>query len=312
MDINEVKNIYDRLSEMQFKVESQSMPNPRYLNEKIGECHRYLEEVERDYIKVCREIAVIQQALNNSTAEYEDKKETLISQDEKIKSLPNIRDREARANSSLKEERQTIKNYNNDLAALNGLYRALNLRNKNLNRANQDIKYQIKLMEAQIKLGTPHMNDPAVKSLMEELQKGISNTDVFEKAKTTATVEEIVDPTSPINVDDLLKPEEPAVSKDFIEPMPDLDPEGQEEELPVEDEESPLEGLEAGKEDFETVEDNQEVIDLDDVIDEKSKTGGEVVPMQKTEQKVEAVQKGSLKKSGIDLDSILDDLNITN
>jgi hypothetical protein len=210
-------NIYDRLLDIKMSIEIQTVPNPRYINEKIGECRRYIEEVEKFMFQVSREFSVIQQALNNSTAEYETKKETLLTKDEAIKGLPSIKDREAKANSLLKEETNRIRGYQNESNDLNNLLRAINLKMKNLNGANADIKMQLRIMESQIKLNSGPGTDVAMKSLMEEMSKSRINKDMFEGIQTSAEETKIEDPTRPLDIQSMLKNETMSESEDDME-----------------------------------------------------------------------------------------------
>jgi hypothetical protein len=200
----EKAHIYDRLLGIKLKIEVQSIPNPRYINEMIGECHRYIEEVENFMFQVSKEISANQQALNNATIEFETKKENLLIKDESIKSLPNIKDREAKANSMLKENTEKIRGYQNEVTDLNNLLKAINLKMKNLNRANADIKTQLRVMEAQVKLGSGPGTDAAMRSLMEEMGKSQINKDIFEGSSTVAEETKIADPTQPLDITSIL------------------------------------------------------------------------------------------------------------
>jgi len=205
MKQEEKSHIYDRLLEIKLKIEIQSIPNPRYINEMIGECHRYIEEVEKFMFQVSKEISVNQQALNNSTIEFEAKKENLLIKDESIRSLPSIKDREAKANSMLKDSTEKIRGYQNEVTDLNNLLKAINLKMKNLNRANADVKTQLRVMESQLKMNSGPGNDSAMRSLMEEIGKSHINKDIFENSSTSSEETEVADPTVPLNIASMLE-----------------------------------------------------------------------------------------------------------
>ena len=194
--------IFDRLSSMTFTIEPKSIPDPRYISEKLGECHVSIEEVEKFYINVSKELSVLQRALNDAEAAYEHAKNDLLSNDPETAGLLSIKDREAKANTKLKAELNDIRNYKNEVEDLKGLLGVINLKLRNLSRSNMDIKTQLRLMESQIKLGTSMVTDEATKNLMEELSK----SDMFQNAETKMEESLIQDPTQPINVDKLLAP----------------------------------------------------------------------------------------------------------
>ena len=194
--------IYDRLLAINLEISAGVVPDPSYINRKIGECHIYLGEVERFFINVSKEISVRQRALNNSKAMYESKKDELLTTGEGIRSLPNITEKVAKANSLLKEVLKEIQDYDNELLDLNNLLKAINHKHRNLTRANGDIKSLIKMVEAQIRLGTP--TDVVAKSFLEEMRKGIDGEDSFKDSSTESEENTIIDPTVPLNIQDLL------------------------------------------------------------------------------------------------------------
>lgn len=233
--------IYNRLLALKLKIDVSGIPNPRYLNEKLGECRVFMDEIERYNIETYQALSAIQQALNTATADYETKQEGLLCTED-IKSLPSDKTREAKVNNLLKAEIATIKGYQNELQALNYLLKAINLKNKNLASDNADIKSHIKIMEAQIRLGTGSIADPAIRSLLEEFKKSNFNKDSFEGVTSTVTQEDVVDPTAPLDINNLLRQGEGAdlpqispseedpdseeeISESMIDPDPVLDPE---------------------------------------------------------------------------------------
>jgi hypothetical protein len=320
---------------MSIKIESRAIPDPQYINARIGECHSFLEEVERFIIEVSQEISTVQQAFNNSQADYENKKEELLSSDrDEIKQLPSIRDREAKVNTLLKNERIAIKNYENQLTGLNSVQRVILLKNRNLNSANKAIHSQLRIMEAQMKLGTPNASDPAVKGLMEEFKKTMGDDDIFKDASSDLTEKVVVDPTSPLDIEDILKtenenmpwvfPDAPlngtktdstalpvqtnnldSVLEAFNSPEKTIDnlstPETPEVEE-TEDEfanlpvEDPVADLMINTEDIEPVKVDP-VIDLDQIIDfKKEEKGGEEVVKLIDSKSEEKVEKGNQKE----------------
>ena len=335
MNIEQRGKIYDRLLAIKIKLES-NIPDPRYINQKIGECHAYIEEVEHFSIEVSREVSVLEQALNNSTAEYDEKKEGLLLRED-IKNLPNIRDREAKANQHLKEELDRIKTYKNDLSAMLRLEKDLHVKMKNLDRVNKDIKSQLRAMEAQMRImgGSPGgAVDAASKSLIDEFKKSMTNTDSFEDSSPSVEEEQIVDPTAPLDIDNLLSTED--ISEKSIDPAPDISPSDPEPEPAKIDEvlpepeatdnvlsesdellfdapDDPGSDVQAVKEFEETLKAKapEPAIDLSDVIDFKQSKGKEtskkaIEPEKKAEPKQNEVRTN--QKIGIDIDDLLDSL----
>jgi hypothetical protein len=200
MKDQEKNSIYDRLFSMVITIETKNIPDPRYISEKIGECHISIEEVEKFYIHVSKELSVLRRALNNSESAFEQAKDKLLSSDPEILAVAHARDREARANTCLKNEINEIKNYKNEVEDLEGLLGVINVKLRNLARLNMDIKAQLRLMESQIKLGSLPITDDSVKNLMAELSK----SDLFQNAQTKIEESVAQDPTQPLDINSLL------------------------------------------------------------------------------------------------------------
>jgi len=308
MDIDQKNKIYDRLLAINLKIDIEIIPNPQYINKAIGECHVFIEEVSRYSIEVKKEISIMQQALNNAEAEYEYRLESLISEDEDIKNLPSIRDREAKANLFLREEIQLIKKYKNDVTDLKNLNSAIALKNKNLNRTNLDIKMQLKILEAQIRLGAGPTTDIAVQSLVEEFKKGLTDEDSFEDAESEMVEEKTIDPSAELDIDDILDGEinYEVVPEKLIEPDPEPKPEEQEEKkenleefLGVQNESEVPIGLEKSVSPVEEdIQDNSEVELPGGMGVVKIEDTYEVGDTDETEE--------SEKENVIDLDSVID------
>ena len=316
MDIDSQNRIYDRLLAINLTTDIDQIPNPVYINTKLGECHVLIEEIEKYSIRVSKEISIIQRALNDSIAEYETKRETILIQDEEIQSLPNIKDREAMSNNKLRNELVTIKNLKNHLSDFNNLSRAINLKLKNLNRANTDIKIQMRLMESQIKLGSLP-TDEAAKSLAEEMKKGIYGKDSFENAETKVEETKIADPSQNLDINSILV-------ESITDPSPML---GENEDLTdVEnsDEQDETENIEEQGTTEDSSEDilkevqesiiNTATVDLDKILIQENgsktieQTGGDDNKKEKesvtTESRVET-KKQTQKSDDIDIDMLL-------
>jgi len=203
MDINARSDIYSRLLEIRVTLNDDPNPTPTYISHKIWECHRYIEETERYSIEIARDTSVIQQALNNTMAELQMKREKLIS-DPDIKQLPSIKDREAVANQRLKEEIDRQTQYQNELNDHSTLLKAVNQKMKNLTRLNGDIRMLVRILESQLKLDGMPKSDPVNQGLIAEMRKGINGGDAFEGAETSEEHVITADPTAPLDVQNLV------------------------------------------------------------------------------------------------------------
>jgi len=310
----------------------EALPDPTLINQKIGECHSFIEEVEHFSIKVSKEISVMQQALNNTAADYEAKKSDIFTNNNEVKNLPSIKDREAAASMILKKEQIRVTKYENEVVDLNDLLKAITLKIRNLNRANNDIKMQLRVFEAQARIGGvgPSTNY-AAKSLMEEMQKSTIGEDIFEETEAEAEdaeTEEIVDPSTSLDVESLLdgkeeqKPSEEEMAEKLIEPVPDLSPDidGEspieiEDDWPVIDQETIMEVEKV----IETPEPEHKEINLDAVFDTNEETvkqegGTEEKTQIEIQPKVEVVKDQKERhtvETGMDIDDLLNSFQPT-
>jgi hypothetical protein len=203
MNFETIEKIYGKLEVISVKIEPKSIPNPHYISEKIGQCHVCIEEVEKFFIQISRELSIHQRALNNAEATYITARDELLSTDPDIISLPSSKDREARANTRLKSQFYQIKDYKNQLSDLERLFGAINVKLKNLDRQNRDIKVQLRLMESQIKLGSGNVDDFVTKDLMNEMKNTIMGKDMWEEVNTKLEQIKTMDPTKPVEAQDL-------------------------------------------------------------------------------------------------------------
>jgi hypothetical protein len=242
----------------------------------------------------------------------------MLSNDEEIKQMSamSIKDREAKVNSKLKTEREAIRDYQNELTVLNSVYRAALLKNKNLNLAYKAVNSQLRIMEAQMKLGTPRADDPVVKGLMEEFHKGLINKDSFEESVSKISENKVIDPTAPINIEEILQDNELPVNILLTQQQEDTEEEELEDELggfPIED---PAEDLLINPERMDEAV-TETVVDLDQVIDFQK--GGGVTTKDSSEIGIKSsevanvvaesiTQKETRTVAGIDLDDLLDSI----
>ena len=328
MEISYKNTIYDRLLEIKFMIDTGVLPDPAALNMKIGECHALISEVEHFSIKISKEISVMQQALNNAEVMYEELKDDLLATDE-IKRLSTIKEREGKANMSLRKEIALVSKYKNEVTDLNNLLRSINLKMKNLNRANADIKLQLRVFEAQAKIGGvgPSTNY-AVKSLMDEMKKSAGNIDSFEEATAELAENGVIDPSSDLDVKKFLDgeeevlPSEAELAEKLIDPVPDLSPDTEDDpsnyieegdEWPDIDAETVL----ATENELATAGESSNPFDLDDIIDtsETISSEKEIVPEKPQEEIVvvkeepvvteEKAEKVEVVAGTLDMDDIL-------
>jgi hypothetical protein len=198
MNDTEKTKIYDRMFDISLKVDPNHIPSPRMINENIGRCHIFMEEISKTYIQITQAISHTQRRLNNKTTDYEIKLDSLLATDEEILALPSSRDREARARTLLKNEILEIKDIQFEVNDLERLLKIVLLRQKDMTRANSDAKAQSKLLDSEIKLNGTIVPE----SLSREIEE--KNRIFEEPVVSKITEQSIMDPTEPITAEDLV------------------------------------------------------------------------------------------------------------
>jgi hypothetical protein len=303
--------IYDRLTAIKIKIEAAEIPSPMQVNGKLADCSAAIDEVERYSIEISKEISVLSQAYNNSISAYEYRKEQLL-EEEDIKILPTIKERESRADSRLKKERDEIRSYKNELTDLNNLLKQITMKMKNLGRVNMDVKVQLRLLEAQIELGGGPDSNAAMRSLADEFKKGMREEDVFEEASSETSVTHVEDSSVPLDVNSLLTSDVPAEMIDPIPTLPDPDQ--------IDAEALPPEKYDVSQEAMAIAETQVDpVIDLDQAIDftQTKQKGGppaiectqpQGIKVQTVKPVVKTQKEDHPEKRDFDLDSLLDSI----
>ena len=219
MDQERKSFIYQRLLDINIKIEPMIVPDPASLNELIWQCHNYIEEVERYFIEVSQISSALQTAGNNALAVYEYKKGDLLSKDKDIMVLPTAKERESKADQLLTEDIKTVREYKNEFQDVMALQKAINVKMRNLTRAGNDIKLQIRILEAQVKLKTPMKGSSAEASLAEEMAKSRIGKDSFEGAETSESMTNTVDPVKPLDMEEVFGSEPAPAPVDLVAPV---------------------------------------------------------------------------------------------
>jgi hypothetical protein len=218
MDMMTKDKIYNELLGVTLEISFDQIPDPSHINSQLGLCHNFMEQVEKHGITVNREISMTQRLLTNSLSHYEFLRQELMSSNAEIRTLPNIKDREAKADSLLRDNLDTVRQHKNELSDLKNLIRVINMKQKSLYRINNDIKLQIRLLESQLKIENISKDDPAERSLMEEFRKSSFNQDSFAGSTSTEDTSSVIDDSSPSEINRVLQ----EIPNNLINPEPNV------------------------------------------------------------------------------------------
>jgi hypothetical protein len=149
MDLKQVNTIYEEILGMGIELEPDpTVLGPRYLNQVISQCRNYLNRATMLLLQIQREKRGFSQDLAGQEAAYQIELNQLLSENETIRRLPNIKDREASANMALRDRISRVVTLKQEISDLDTIEKAVLLRHKELVRTSDNIKTQRSLLLA--------------------------------------------------------------------------------------------------------------------------------------------------------------------
>lgn len=127
--------------------------SPRYFIDKIAVCRNYLNSVSLVLSELQREKLVTSSELHKLQAILELESARLLSTDEQVRRLANIKDRESMVAHILRERRQRIDFLKDQLQAIDGIMKHVSLRNRELHATMDAIKNQRRFMHIEVQTG---------------------------------------------------------------------------------------------------------------------------------------------------------------
>jgi len=152
--LERVKAIYDEISKYEIKLEADPRSlGPLYLQNVISEGRNYLNLVSRVQLEVHREKQDLARQLRAAEVAYEIALNEILSNDERVRHLPSIKDREATANTMLREQLNTIAGFKSEVLDLEYVEKAIRHRHRELTATMSEIKLQRSLIRDEIDSG---------------------------------------------------------------------------------------------------------------------------------------------------------------
>lgn len=149
MDSIQVERIYDELLSLSIELEPDpTVLGPRYLNEVISRCRNYLNRATMLLLQLQRQKRELSRSVAGEEAIFRIESDRLLSENEQVKRLPNIKDREAFVNVLLTERVGRINQLKHDVLDIETVEKAVRLRHNELVRTSDNIKTQRSLLLA--------------------------------------------------------------------------------------------------------------------------------------------------------------------
>lgn len=151
MDIERINQIFDEIGT--FNIDLSHDPTvlgPQYLAKLISTCRNYLNRTATILLSISREKVTTENNLEAERSAYKIAFDEMLSTDERIMKLPNIRDREAMINTQLTDRTQRITTLEQAVRNLNSIEKAVKVRHNELIRTDSQIKTQRSLIRDEI------------------------------------------------------------------------------------------------------------------------------------------------------------------
>jgi len=148
MDSDRIEQVYTELFSMGIELDSDpTISGPRYLNEVVARCRNYMNRVTMMLLELQRENRALSKAVAGLKLEFKIEFDQLIAENDSIKRLPNIKDRESTANVMLAAKRREIADLELQISDLDTIEKTVRLRHQELVRTSDNIKTQRSLLQ---------------------------------------------------------------------------------------------------------------------------------------------------------------------
>lgn len=149
MESTQVERIYDELLTLGIELEPDpTVLGPRYLNEVISRCRNYLNRATMILLQLQRQRHELSRTISGEEAHFKIESDRLLAENDQVKRLPNIKDREAFVNVMLTERVGRINQLKHEILDIETVEKAVRLRHHELVRTSDNIKTQRSLLLA--------------------------------------------------------------------------------------------------------------------------------------------------------------------
>lgn len=151
MKIERISAIYDEISSYSIELEADpTVLGPQYLGSVIAKCRNFLNRTTSVLLEIRREKHMTSNRLAGEKAAFKIESDELLATDDRVRTRPNIKDREAIINVILKERVSTIHSLEDDIRNLDAIESAVKVRHTELVRTDGQIKTQRSLIRDEL------------------------------------------------------------------------------------------------------------------------------------------------------------------
>lgn len=149
MEQTEINEIYAEIGKLPIELAPDpTVLGPLYINGVISKCRNHLNRVSQILLRMSRERRGVKFSLAGEETLLAAEKDRLLAEDDDVRRAANIRDREAIANTKLRDRLNKIHHLKTELLDLETVERAVKLIHEELVRTSNEIKTQRSLLHA--------------------------------------------------------------------------------------------------------------------------------------------------------------------
>jgi hypothetical protein len=149
MNQDSIQKVYDEIGQLQIELEADpTILGPGYINQMTAQCRNHLNRVTLIRLRISREKRALKSQLSGEETLHAAERDRLLAEDETVRKQPNLRDREAVANTIQREKLNVIAGLKNELLDLDTVEKAVVLVHEELIRTSNEIKTQRSLLLA--------------------------------------------------------------------------------------------------------------------------------------------------------------------
>ncbi len=154
MDEKRVRAVYEELGRYEIELASDPISlGPKYLQEIIALCRNYMNQATKLLMEVNLEKQLLTRVLNALQVAYDVDADNLLANDERVRRLPNIKDRESTVKVLLRDQLRVIATRKAEVNDLTCVEKAVKHKHGELKETMDAIKMQKSLIAAEITTG---------------------------------------------------------------------------------------------------------------------------------------------------------------
>lgn len=239
MDLNRAKKIFEEIKDLKIElIRDPASLGPDYLRENIALCRNYLNKVSYFFQEAMEEDHVLNMQLDELESQFAIEHDDMLVNDNRVKHLPAVEDREAMVNVLLSKRVRDIKRTKREITNLKHIEKVIRHRKQELDNTMSTLRLQSSLLRDQLRSGLSYGDESEREEKARRAKDGddvdldaILDESAAELEGENALVQNIEDDEESEDEDDDLEDEEESEDEDddLEESEDDEEPESEEE-----------------------------------------------------------------------------------